>query len=115
MDRNKLLFIQIQPLPPSMHRKWKEVIDLVCKTTNGNHRQPTPKEERSIKLKDDSIMPWGAIIPVQESPHLPETQKTPLVVLAKVVYPKTTTPPKTNTPKCCIISALILRMFTTLT
>ena len=29
------LFIQIQKLPLSMHHKWKNVIDIVCKTTNG--------------------------------------------------------------------------------
>ena len=32
---NRLLFIQIQTLPPSMHHKWKESIDSACKTTNG--------------------------------------------------------------------------------
>ena len=30
-----VLFIQIQKLPLSMHHKWKNVIDIVCKTTNG--------------------------------------------------------------------------------
>ena len=34
MIRIRLLFIQIQTLPPSMHHKWKEIIDIVCKTTN---------------------------------------------------------------------------------
>jgi hypothetical protein len=33
-DRNKLLFIQIQTIPLSMHHKWKENIDIVCKATN---------------------------------------------------------------------------------
>ena len=32
---NRLLFIQFQTLPPSMHHKWKEIIDSVCGTTNG--------------------------------------------------------------------------------
>ena len=31
----RLLFVQIQTLPPSMHHMWKEIIDIVCKTTNG--------------------------------------------------------------------------------
>jgi len=35
MNRNMLLFNQIQTLPPSMHHKQKEIIDDVCKTTNG--------------------------------------------------------------------------------
>ena len=35
MNWNRLPFIQVQTLPPSMHHKWKEIIDIVCKTTNG--------------------------------------------------------------------------------
>ena len=31
---NRLLFVQIQTLPLSMHPKWKEIIDIVCKTMN---------------------------------------------------------------------------------
>ena len=32
---NRLLFIQIQTLPPRMHhQKWKDIIDFVCKSTN---------------------------------------------------------------------------------
>ena len=31
MDRDKLLFVQIQTIPLSMHHKWK---DIVCKATN---------------------------------------------------------------------------------
>ena len=31
---NRLLFIQIQPLPPSTHHKWGIVFDTICKTTN---------------------------------------------------------------------------------
>ena len=34
MNQNSLLFIQIR-LPLSMHHEWKEMIDVVCKTTNG--------------------------------------------------------------------------------
>jgi len=30
MNQKRLLFIQIQTLPPSMH-KWKVIIDMVCK------------------------------------------------------------------------------------
>jgi hypothetical protein len=36
MNQNRLLFVQIQILPPSMHQKRKESIDIVCKTTNRN-------------------------------------------------------------------------------
>jgi hypothetical protein len=35
INQNRLLFIQFQTLPPSMHHyKWKESIDSVSKTTN---------------------------------------------------------------------------------
>lgn len=37
MNRNNLLFIQIWTLPSSMHYKWKEILDIACKTTN-NHK-----------------------------------------------------------------------------
>jgi hypothetical protein len=42
MNQNMLLFIQIQILPPGMHCKWEESIDIIGKKTNGNHRIPTP-------------------------------------------------------------------------
>ena len=35
MKRNRLLLVEIQILPPSMHHKWQEIIDIVCKTSNG--------------------------------------------------------------------------------
>ena len=41
MNSNRLLFIQIQNLPPSIHHKWKEAIDILSKTTNENHTGPT--------------------------------------------------------------------------
>ena len=31
-----VLFIQIQILPPSMDHKWKGIIGIVCKETNGH-------------------------------------------------------------------------------
>jgi hypothetical protein len=35
MNRNRLLyFIQSQIFPPSMHYKWKEIIDIVCRATD---------------------------------------------------------------------------------
>ena len=34
-DQTRILFIEIQTLPPSMHQKWKVIFDLVCKNTNG--------------------------------------------------------------------------------
>ena len=33
MNQDRLLFVQIQSLPLNMHHKWKEMIDIVCKTT----------------------------------------------------------------------------------
>ena len=49
-NQNRLPFIQIQTLPPSMHHKWKELIDIVCKTTNGKFNS-----QRPIEFKDNSI------------------------------------------------------------
>lgn len=31
---SSLLFTEIQKLPPSMHLKWNEINDFLCKTTN---------------------------------------------------------------------------------
>ena len=39
---NKLLFVQIQTLPLSMHLKWKEIIDIYAKQWMKNHRGPSP-------------------------------------------------------------------------
>ena len=36
MDCIRLLFAQIQAPPPSMHHKWKEIIDIGCKTSDEN-------------------------------------------------------------------------------
>ena len=36
MDWIRLLFAQIQAPPPSMHHKWKEIIDIGCKPTSEN-------------------------------------------------------------------------------
>lgn len=38
MCQNRLLFDQIQALPPRMHHNWKGVIEFIRHTTNGNHR-----------------------------------------------------------------------------
>lgn len=35
MNRSRLLFIQIKTIPPSMHHKSKNIIDIIYKTTNG--------------------------------------------------------------------------------
>jgi hypothetical protein len=35
MNQNRFLFIQIQTLHPSTHRKWKEITDIVGTATNG--------------------------------------------------------------------------------
>jgi hypothetical protein len=45
MNYNRLLFIRIQTLHPSMHHKKKEIISSVCKRTNGNQRGPTPDKK----------------------------------------------------------------------
>ena len=43
-EPNRLLFLQIQRLPPSMH-KWKEIIDCIKKTSNGYDSRPTPDDK----------------------------------------------------------------------
>ena len=42
MNQNRLLFIQIQTLSPSMHHKFKEFIHNVCTQPMENRRGPTP-------------------------------------------------------------------------
>ena len=41
-EQNRLLFIQMQALPPIMHHKWIEIIDYECKTTNAKSSGSTP-------------------------------------------------------------------------
>jgi hypothetical protein len=35
MNRSRLLFIEIQTLPLSRHHKWIEIVNIVCRITNG--------------------------------------------------------------------------------
>ena len=53
MNRNRLLFIQIQTLAPSMHHKWKEIIDIVCITTIGKFIGDLLLMKSPIELKDN--------------------------------------------------------------
>jgi hypothetical protein len=55
MNQNRLLFIQIQALPPSMHHKWTGINDFVCITTS-RKSQGTNPGERTIELKDNCIV-----------------------------------------------------------
>ena len=54
MNWNKLLSIQIQTLPPTVHHKWWETAHSVCKATNEKLQEPkfwkSPNE-----LKNNSI------------------------------------------------------------
>ena len=52
MNQNRLLFVQIQTLPSSMHHKWKEVIDLYAKQPMGNYKGPIP-DKTLDKWKDN--------------------------------------------------------------
>ena len=62
----------------NMYHKWKETIDIVCKTTNGNHREPTPGEKShrlqrsliSIHVRDGD---YGIIV---SDFHKPSWQKS---------------------------------------
>ena len=54
MNQNRLLFVQIQPLSPSMQPKWKEIFDIVCKATNGksfaNSRKKVPLSRKMVLI-----------------------------------------------------------------
>ena len=50
MTQTCLLLIQFQTLPPSIHHKWKEKIDIVFKITNGITEDHLSMKS-SIKLK----------------------------------------------------------------
>jgi hypothetical protein len=45
MNRNRLLFIQIQTLPPSMHHKWKKLSIFYANEPVENHKGPMPDEK----------------------------------------------------------------------
>ena len=54
MNQNRLLFVQIQPLSPSMQPKWKEIFDIVYKATNGksfaNSRKKVPLSRKMVLI-----------------------------------------------------------------
>ena len=56
-------FIQIQTIPTRMHQKWKEIIDIVCKTTNGLSEDQLLTKS-SIEVKDNSVV---KVIPSRHS------------------------------------------------
>jgi hypothetical protein len=61
LSRIRLLFIQIQRLPPSMHHhEWKEIIDSVCKTTNGKIIGDQLPTESLIVLEENSNVTSGS-------------------------------------------------------
>ena len=47
---NIFLFIQVQILPPSIHHKWKKMIDLHSKQPIENHRVPTLVDKVPVPL-----------------------------------------------------------------
>ena len=55
-SQNRLLFIEIHTLPPSMpYKKWKEISDLVHKTTNWNSQGTNNSPQKvPFELKDNS-------------------------------------------------------------
>ena len=62
MNRNRLPFIQVQTLAPSMHHRWKEIIDIVCITTIAKFGGVLLPMKSPVELKDnfnvfDFIMP----------------------------------------------------------
>ena len=54
MNWNRLLLIQIQPLPPSMYHKWNETMNIVFKTTNGKLYKTNFQREGPLSWKDNS-------------------------------------------------------------
>ena len=49
MNQIRLLFFQSQTLPPSMHHKWKEILDIVYNIIGDQLPTKSP-----IELKDNS-------------------------------------------------------------
>ena len=55
LNEPRLLYIQIQILPPSMQHKGKEIINIVCKTTTGKS-QETNSPRKAHWVRDNSII-----------------------------------------------------------
>ena len=72
MDPNRLLFIQIQTLPPSLHHTGKEAIGFcVKKPPIENHRGPTPDEEYlELRDYDNEVFGLSCIISIVLNFHL---------------------------------------------
>ena len=63
MNRNSLLFVQIQTLTQSIHHhKQKKITDIACKTTNGISFGPTSDDEKSHMVKDNPIAKRKSIV-----------------------------------------------------
>ena len=56
MNCNKLLFLQIQTLPPSMHHKWQESFIIIRETTNRKSEEHQFRMKSPDKLKDNSTI-----------------------------------------------------------
>ena len=55
MNRNRLLFVQIQILPPNMNRNWKSIIDILCKQPM-EYKRDQLLTKGLIELQDNSIV-----------------------------------------------------------
>ena len=62
MKQIRLLFIQIQTLPPSMQYKCKEIIDILWKASNGKSQRNRLPTKSPVELKDISKIAIGTII-----------------------------------------------------
>ena len=58
MNRNRLLFLQIQTLPLIIHHKLKELFVLYTEQPLGNHVEDKVLTESPIEFKDNSITSW---------------------------------------------------------
>ena len=65
-EQNRLLFIQIQALSLSMHHRWKEIPDFICKITNGKLYGINSKQKVPLSLRITNILTKQNIFYLQD-------------------------------------------------
>jgi hypothetical protein len=78
MNRNMLHFIQIQMLSLSIYHKWKEVIDIVCKTPD---RKSKGTHSRSMSIVWDTVPVHPPTI------YIKSTYKGAIAIIARLYLP----------------------------
>lgn len=55
IEQNRLLFIEIQPLPPRIHHKWKETLEVIMQNNQWNIIGDQLPTKSTIVLKFPTI------------------------------------------------------------